>query len=191
MVTVPVENNTSPSTSPNKAACTLFPKPSMSKLHTYTHTNNTTEINRGTHIYEFLSEKKKKNWIICHHHHLQICNLLIMFLYMADQDSFKLMWQCISVWVMLQYYHSTSESKPGLELECRNWVENGHPSSSDPCNGLWSVPLHFTANFVRWDERCKYVCGFMREPRFMTAVWGPRRSLNTSAPIHHVINPSN
>lgn len=39
------------------------------------------------------------------------------------------------------------------------------------------------------DERCKYGCGFMREPKFMAAVSGRCASLHISGSIHHAINP--
>lgn len=141
------------------AAYTVFPGYQWTNFtHTSAHTTQQRSIE--IHIFLSLSEMKKK----------EMCYFLIMFPVHAEQDSIKLMWQCISMWVMLQYYHFTSASKPKLKLDCKNWAENGHPSSSDPWNGLWSVPSHFTANFMRWDERRKYVCGFMHEPRFMAAV---------------------
>lgn len=76
-----------------------------------------------------------------------------------------------------------------IRARAQNWIETARCSSSDPCNRFHCAPAHFTVNFMQRDERCKYGCGFMREPKFMAAVSGRRASLHISGAIHHAINP--
>lgn len=128
---------------------------------------------------------------MCHHLHLQVCNLAYLSCPCTSrgtrhQSDVTVHFRMSNASILPLHF-----TKPVLKLDSINWVENGYPSSSEPWNGLCSVPSHFTANFMWWNERCKYVWGFMHEPRFMTAVQDPHRSLNTSALIHHVINPWN